>query len=204
MALVKLGAGIADIKGKFGGVYFSRDASGLHQTVNYSKRGWKPTSKQFGAYGGMWNLSRWWTIIGAFGWIAAWATYASTHVWVGTLAEIIQLTGWNWFLHFNLYRMMNDLPPMLLPPETDLYWHVSGALTPDRTGPYKPIGVKNGMPSFQRVGGYAYLYRWEHNEWFIAPHLASPGLDHWKRVDESPFGAYQPQGTYLGVATVQA
>lgn len=31
MALVKTGAGIVDIRGGFGGVYFHRDQAGLHQ-----------------------------------------------------------------------------------------------------------------------------------------------------------------------------
>lgn len=31
MALIKTGAGIVDIRGGFGGVYFHRDTSGLHQ-----------------------------------------------------------------------------------------------------------------------------------------------------------------------------
>ena len=31
MALVKTGAGIVDIRGGFGGVYFHRDQTGLHQ-----------------------------------------------------------------------------------------------------------------------------------------------------------------------------
>lgn len=32
MALVKTGTGIVDIRGGFGGVYFHRDSSGLHQS----------------------------------------------------------------------------------------------------------------------------------------------------------------------------
>jgi len=33
MALVKCGAGITDIRGGFGGTYFTRDKSGLHQVA---------------------------------------------------------------------------------------------------------------------------------------------------------------------------
>jgi len=33
MALIKTGGGIVDISGSFGGTYFTRDASGLHQSA---------------------------------------------------------------------------------------------------------------------------------------------------------------------------
>lgn len=33
MALIRTGGGVTDIRGGFGGVYFTRDKSGLHQTA---------------------------------------------------------------------------------------------------------------------------------------------------------------------------
>jgi len=46
-----------------------------------------------------------------------WAIYAKNHPTVNKQGKTIILHGWNYFLRFNLYRIYNNLEPILKPPD---------------------------------------------------------------------------------------
>ncbi|MCK5612167.1 hypothetical protein KAR91_60405, partial [Candidatus Pacearchaeota archaeon] len=46
-----------------------------------------------------------------------WMNSAKNHPQTNKAGKTIILHGWNWFLHFNIYRTYNGLEPILDPPE---------------------------------------------------------------------------------------
>lgn len=198
MALIKLGSGVIDIRGKFGGVYFSRDRSGLHQTANYSKRGWHPSKRQRSGFAGMWGITDFWKIVAGLGYAYLWKSFAETRTWINSVGEPIHLTGWNWFLHFNWYRYYSGLKPILIPPDHVFYYQCEGWTIPDCQGQYRPSGWYSGVPYFKRIDGAYYIWRSGHNRWSITTDVGMLNPNRWDRLKTWPPGEYEPVGTHQG------
>lgn len=75
-------------------------------------------------------------------------------------------------------------------------------MTPDATGIYEDAGEYGGQRYYERTpDGFAIWWHVTEN-WIIstAPGVLAPG--HWYKLGPPIEGVYDPDGTYLGVATV--
>lgn len=85
---------------------------------------------------------------------------------------------------------------------TDRDYDVTGALTPDATGPYDIAGVHNGENYLRRHDG-AYFVWWNGAAfWYITDTLGVVQPNNWIRNAPDITGDYNPAGTALGIATV--
>lgn len=117
MALCKLGSGIIYMRGRLGGVYFKRDNSGQHvqampRTVRYQRVG-----AQGGNVGNFSECAGIWKEVLTLAMLAAWALFALIHWWITLDERKIKITGYNWFIHYNMKRLAEGKDPILWPPE---------------------------------------------------------------------------------------
>lgn len=124
MALIKLGGGVADIRGSIGGTVFSRGRYGAiarNRTIPVD-----PASSKQVKIRSIASVVRnaWFSTLTAAQ-RAAWDTYAAGVQMTNRLGETINLTGWNHFCRSNMSVLYNDLtliangPTTLALPEKD-------------------------------------------------------------------------------------
>lgn len=109
MALVKLGGGVADIRGSIGGTVFSRNRSGAiarNRTIPVNP-GSAAQTKIRSCMSVVRNL--WFNVLTAAQ-RQAWDTYAEAVEVTNRLGESIKLTGWNHFQRSASSALYNDLP----------------------------------------------------------------------------------------------
>jgi len=85
---------------------------------------------------------------------------------------------------------------------TDTTHRVTGALTPDVTGDYRPIGLHNGKMSYELEGNGWFIWWNGINTWIISTEVGLEHDDWWERVNALVVGAYNPLGGAIGIATV--
>jgi len=116
MALCKLGNGIIQMRGRFGGVYFKHDRMGQHiqkmpRVVRYQRMGVQASN-----VGNFSDCSMIWKEVLTLAMLAAWALFALIHWWITKDDRKIKITGWNWFVHYNMKRLAEGKDPILWPP----------------------------------------------------------------------------------------
>lgn len=142
MSLIRTGGGLTDIRGGFGGVYFTRDKSGLHCTAK-PRRVHQLTAAQ--------RKQR-----NAF--IAARAACLAE---APTVIPENQLNRW---VSYYIYRCLNNLPFIF-----DAI--VAGDPRPDCTGKYNLAGTHNGKDYYKRTDS-AYFIWWDDAvHWYISDTL---------------------------------
>lgn len=107
MALIKLGGGVADIRGSIGGTVFSKNRYGSYtrnRTIPVDP-GSTAQTKIRATLGQV--RDAWFNTLSAAQ-RAAWATYASNVQVLNRLGESITLTGWNMFARTNTAMLYND------------------------------------------------------------------------------------------------
>ena len=108
MALIKLGGGVADIRGSIGGTVFSKNRYG-----SYSRNRTIPvnpgSAKQTKIRSTMGQIRNAWFSVLTAAQRAAWAVYAANVEVQNRLGEAIKLTGWNMFARTNANRLYNDV-----------------------------------------------------------------------------------------------
>ena len=108
MALIKLGGGVADIRGSIGGTVFSRNRYGAYsrnRTIPVDPGTTKQT-KIRAVFGQVRNA--WFSTLTAAQRLA-WDVYASNVNMVNRIGETMNLTGWNMFARTNSCLVYNDL-----------------------------------------------------------------------------------------------
>jgi len=107
MALIKLGGGVADIRGSIGGTVFSKNRYG-----SYSRNRTIPvnpgSAKQTKIRSTMGQIRNAWFGVLTPAQRAAWAVYAANVEVLNRLGESIKLTGWNMFARTNANLLYND------------------------------------------------------------------------------------------------
>jgi len=116
MALIKLGPEIIGIRGKCGGNIFKRDSSGQHIHAKARKVHRQDIHHSMTRSQAMSALSLFAVAMMAAGYLILWVTYASTWLWKNKQGDMIKLTWWNWYMHFNLMRIARGEPPLMVPP----------------------------------------------------------------------------------------
>lgn len=117
MAMLKLGPGIADINGRFGGDVFRYDQCGAHwqATPRHLRRDPSPSQRLRRR---AWRMCHTWcrenmTALRA----ALWQEYANKQTHVNKKGETITLTYLQKFFKINIVRLVNSLEIMPDPPD---------------------------------------------------------------------------------------
>lgn len=115
MAIIIPGGGVAEARGKLGGVIFSRNLGGT-----YMKTMAVPTNPatilqgnvraDFAQLASEWNLSLTPTQRDA------WIEYAAATPFTNSLGQVINLTGMNWYIKLNAVRLQAGLSPVVQVP----------------------------------------------------------------------------------------
>ncbi|MBA7634548.1 hypothetical protein ES703_42134 [subsurface metagenome] len=116
MALISLDNLFADISGSVGGSVFSRDASGLH-LVSPPRSVHKASPLQTRRRRAFITADHAWRQVYDSGYTELWNLDAKRHPTQNRVGDTITLSGYQWFMHFNIYRAYNNVPCILLPPE---------------------------------------------------------------------------------------
>ena len=116
MALVSMGGGITNIKGKIAGNYFQKSSTGTHlkacpRRVTNQKTSIKNTHKIFSTVQNAWR-SKVWTVAE----LNSWKAYLKRHPNNNAFGEMIVLTPQLGFLAYNLIRVRNNLSISFAPP----------------------------------------------------------------------------------------
>lgn len=116
MALVTLANPLADIRGSLGGSVFSRDTSGLHlvSRKRHLQRRSPLQDRRRRAFVSAKN--RWNSHTTAYQRLL-WNSYAASHPGRNAIGEPIELSGYQMFMRFNIYRAYNEVALILIPPE---------------------------------------------------------------------------------------
>jgi len=115
MALIRMGAGITDIRGSIGGTTFSKNRYG-----NYARGRITPVNPNSSAQQAVRNImgsivSQWFSDLNATQ-RAAWGVYAAEINFTNKLGESITLTGFNHFVRTNIARKSNGMTVILTAP----------------------------------------------------------------------------------------
>lgn len=129
MAQIKLDHTIVDIKGKMGGIYFSRDNSGLH--IRAMPRNWRkqsfstPMIMKNSPKGSRAAYIKSFTVITKFYAAAAisaaiidWIKFASEWEYIDQNGKKKKLSWWQWFIKFGIDRAVSNYWPMIRPPRS--------------------------------------------------------------------------------------
>lgn len=173
MSLIKTGGGVTDIRGGFGGVYFTRDKSGLHSSAKPRKI-YRRSAAQ--------DLQR-----NAF--IKA-RTFCRNELFTDKPKDWL-----NRCVSYNIYRALNNL-------YVGFFATVTGDTIPDCTGTYFLRGQHNGKDYYQREDGFYFIWWWPGLGWYISIGLGTEGDAFWVRLDPETQGEYDTGGTAIGKPTV--
>jgi len=116
MVMLKLGLPFIDISGKYNGAIYSRDKSGLHMIAPPVRKDRTPSEAQQLRRKAFQHIINLWYNELAVETANEWGRWASTHPEENKLSEQVYWTGLGWFLHFNINRRIDNLPPVLEPP----------------------------------------------------------------------------------------
>lgn len=173
MSLIKTGGGITDIRGSFGGVYFTRDKSGLHSSAK-PRRVHQQTAAQ--------KKQR--------------DAFSKARAACLTVSPVGKPYDWlNRWVSYYTYRALNNLPFIF-----DAI--VTGTLIPDGTGTYELADTYNDRPWYLRADTVRRIWwspipqTWINSEDFTG---AGPG---WGKTDPNIEGNYIPYLGATGIATV--
>lgn len=135
MAQIKLGAGIADMRGSIGGVVFSRNRSGAYarnRTIPVNPG----SALQLEVRAAIGQVRAAWFEDLSTSARAAWKTYADNVPVINRLGEQIHLTGWNMFARTNTFQVYHGKPIITAAP-TDFS-------TAEMDGNFAAVGADDG------------------------------------------------------------
>lgn len=222
MAICKTDGSIESIRGRFGGVYFKKDASGQHiqampRHVYNTFGGTMPPILHHSATSRWVNIfaftkaSRAFFYLAAAGAISGFGEIAEFWLWPTKSGMRKRLAAYHWWMHYNTIRYAKGLPPYTIPPKS-LKDYPSFVITGKEWGQ----NTLNMYKSDIKHAGYPF-YRmqvnpWWWQEWFlfregdtnyISNNLGhEPGQDYWTKPDGEETGIYSPSRPELGIATV--
>lgn len=164
MSLVKTGQGVTDIRGGFGGVYFTRDKAGLHSSAK-PRRVHQRTAAQ--------KKQR--------------DAFIKARSFCRNESFADKPKDWlNRCVSYNIYRALNGL-------DIGFFMEITGDLTPDVTGFYSVDGEHLGKPQYVRED-IKYRIIWDgFMSWDITMNFP-PFFALWLREDPCVFGDYVPIG----------
>lgn len=223
MALVKTGQGITDIRGQLGGVYFSRDKTGLHERAmprNWRKLSYtEPFIRPNSPRGSRAVYIDSWTAM-----IALWKGYISIVLLPAWIAKSIseyfhkgkakgkRISAYNWFMYYNIPRSVRAKQIYTYPPRAhnDLpeYVLTGKILEPTAQNLYKAPGQYYGHDYYVREGsgddvGLGFLW-YKEGFWYITSLLGDPlPLHYWYLDSDDPAGAYTEVGGDFGVLNIE-
>lgn len=209
MALVKLDNSIISIRGKLGGVYYKTGPDGQHvqampRSIRYTRspaqQGTWGLRHSFGSGGisGFSGLASLWALVLVASFALIWAAFAVAYIFYKVAKEKIKLTGYQWYIHFNLDTPPLERPPLWKPPPdpntgpdymvtfdgmSQYYKTVEEWYAYAPGGYYFLTGEHNGRPYYAADERYWFLW-WSGTAWIL-----SGGLD-----DEEPFYTYYAVG----------
>lgn len=200
MSLIKLSSEILDIKGRFGGVYYARDKSGLHIRARPRFHAYPHTKPQSPGIGGFSVASAFWHLLLLSLYGAAWATFALIHLFRGKDGREKHITGFNWYIYYALIFPEAESFPLWAPPHTptrlpeyvatyDGTWQYHHL--PEQWpvwcpgGYYWQMGIYNGK-DYYRTDDWIWFLWWKDPQWVLSRALGG----------EDPFTTYY----YTGVA----
>jgi len=223
MALIKTDITITDIRGQFGGVYFSRDKTGLH--IRKMPRNWRKLSYTFpdyppnspkgsrAAYIKSWtNVARFYRdfAIGVYGPLAIW--HAIEKLFHKGKAKGKKLTGYEWFMYYNIPRNVRGKHIYSYPPrahdELPSYVLTGKILEPQAQNLYKAPGQYYGQDYYVREGtdtdvGLGFLW-FKDGFWYITSMLGDPLPPHyWYHEGDDPTGVYTEAGGDFGLLAIE-
>jgi hypothetical protein len=206
MAICKTDNSIKSIRGRFGGVYFKKDNAGQHiQVMPRSIRKASLESPMIAPESPELNRAAmrdafsgaawWWMLVIALAAITGWVLFAGEFTYGLDEDRQKKISGYNWFMHFNVIRNAKGKPPRIHPPNSPSDLPVAEA-----TSGYNPLnysnfydaGMYNGKKLYKSQDGKWYTW-WLDPSWVISN---QPGQaeepPYWFRLDESEFGDYIP------------
>lgn len=159
MALVKLGGGVADIRGSIGGTVFSRNRYGAYmrnRTIPIDRG----TIAQVKIRAIMGHIRDAWFSALTTAQKAAWDTYAANVNVVNRLGETTNLTGWNMFCRTAAMLMYNDLAIIEDAPTTFSLAEQDGTITitPDDSSQNIAIAFDEALAWAKETGAYLAVY----------------------------------------------
>lgn len=116
MVMIKLGPPLIDINGKYNGEIYRRDQCGIHWQRPPRREDREPSEKQKLRRKAFRRLIIIWFNELTLEMILDWTRWSETHPKKNKKGETIFWTGFNWFVHFNINRILEDFPPILWPP----------------------------------------------------------------------------------------
>lgn len=222
MALAKTDDTILELRGRFGGVYFKKDAAGQHiQAMPRSVRKASmrspvtppesPGGSRAAGIGGFTAASIIAVLIMAAVLLTLWVAYAVSKWYMTKRNEKKRLEARKWILHFNIMREAKNLPSYTTPPiePTDLPEFVIA-------GPHFEKWTQNMYMQPNEIGGKPWYKRpytevdpdhfslWYHEgTWYISmwPEWP-PSIQYWWLESENPIGKYTPHVAADGPLTV--
>jgi hypothetical protein len=133
MAICKTSNEIESVSGQFGGIYFKKDNAGQH--IQAMPRSVRKASMQSpityspllggsrSAYILSWTKkAKQWLMIASILWYFSevWQSFADANEWKNKRGKITKPTAYNWWMHFNVTRDVEGLPPYTYPPRSSL------------------------------------------------------------------------------------
>lgn len=183
MALAKTDNTILELRGRFGGVYFKKDAAGQHiqampRHVRYTRSalqqgGWGEESPFLGfGVSGFSGASSLWllALLAFFG--AAWAAYAIANKFRTKKGEEKGITGYNWFIHYALAYPEMHRPPFWEPPHApgdlpQVICTFQGTWHYEHAPPNWPYYCPSGYYWFKGWWGDCPYFGTDKNDWFL-------------------------------------
>lgn len=223
MALIKTGQGITDIRGQMGGVYFSRDKTGLHERamprnwrkLSYTQPFIRPNSPRGSraAFIDSWtNVARFYRDITLLFYLPFWIAHSVTKLFHKGKAKDKKITGYMWFTYYNIPRSVRQKRMYSFPPHAhdDLpdYVLTGDFLEPLAQNLYKAPGQYYGHDYYVREGtgegiGLGFLW-FKDGRWYITSTLGDPLPAHyWYYDSDDPTGVYMEVGGSFGTLSIE-
>jgi hypothetical protein len=195
MPLIKLDNSLSSIRGRFGGTYFTHSRYG-QQSKSFPRVIRSPlrTASNINILG-FTGLKAIAALLAILYLLAGWVFFAGQWMHETEKNRLIKMSWWNWFVHFNLMRVINGLPAFLEAPHSPqelpdfvFFGMFFGELN---LNTYLR-GYYNLKPVFWHDDGdWAIWY--EGGIWYVS---REPGVTFpetfWYRYGENPEGLYQP------------
>jgi hypothetical protein len=204
--------------GQFGGVYFHTDRAGLH--IAAMPRSIRKASMEgpiIYKHSPRGSRAMYILIFTAMttpykqliklGLALAWALAAQAYKYYDRNGDQVKLTVWSLFLHFNMPRAAQELPPYSIPPEglNNLPDFVgTGRYFSSIAAPFYQAGEYNGRPWYRSAyEGYGWteeptqkkIYMWWNGDfWYISRTIGDTTIDRlWVNYGTDPEGTYEPK-----------